>query len=105
MPLVRRIPKRGFHNRWAKTVAVVNVADLDRHFQPDDEVNPDVLQAKNLAKGRYDEIKILGNGQLSKKLKITAHRFSKTALEKIEAAGGQAIVLAASHGPGQPGGA
>jgi large subunit ribosomal protein L15 len=95
MPLVRRIPKRGFNNRWAKVVVVVNVADLESCFTAGDEVNPAALRAKNLAKGRYDEVKILGNGQLQKGLKVSAHRFSKTALEKIRAAGGEAIVLPA----------
>jgi large subunit ribosomal protein L15 len=93
MPLVRRIPKRGFHNRWALSVAVVNVGDLEERFQPDDDVNPDTLKAKNLAKGRFDLIKILGDGQLTKKLKVSAHRFSKSAREKIEQAGGQVVVL------------
>jgi large subunit ribosomal protein L15 len=93
MPLVRRIPKRGFHNRWALTVAVVNVGDLEERFQPDDDVNPESLKAKNLAKGRCDLIKILGDGPLTKKLKVSAHRFSKSAREKIEKAGGQVVVL------------
>ena len=93
MPLVRRIPKRGFHNRWALSVAVVNVGDLEERFQTDDEVNPQTLQAKNLAKGRFDLLKILGDGQLTKKLKVSAHRFSKSAREKIEQAGGQVVVL------------
>jgi large subunit ribosomal protein L15 len=93
MPLVRRIPKRGFHNRWGLAVAVVNVGDLDECFQPDDEVDPDTLKAKNLAKGRFDLLKILGDGQLTKRLKVSAHRFSKSAKEKIEQAGGQVVVL------------
>jgi large subunit ribosomal protein L15 len=93
MPLVRRIPKRGFNNRWALSVAVVNVGDLEGRFQTDDDVNPDTLRAKNLAKGRFDVLKILGDGQLTKKLKVSAHRFSKSAREKIEQAGGQVVVL------------
>jgi large subunit ribosomal protein L15 len=93
MPLVRRIPKRGFHNRWAKTVAVVNVGNLNDAFQPGDEVTPDTLAAAQLVKGRYDELKVLGDGQLSKKLKVSAHRFSKTAADKIAQAGGEAILL------------
>ena len=95
MPLVRRVPKRGFNNRWAKVVVVVNVADLETRFEAGDAVDPKALRVKNLAKGRYDEVKILGNGQLQKSLKVSAHRFSKTALEKIRAAGGEAIVLPA----------
>ncbi|HUT91140.1 MAG TPA: 50S ribosomal protein L15 [Thermoguttaceae bacterium] len=93
MPLVRRIPKRGFNNRWALSVAIVNVGDLEERFQADDDVDPDTLRAKDLAKGRFDLLKILGDGQLTKKLKVSAHRFSKSAREKIEQAGGQVVVL------------
>lgn len=95
MPLVRRIPKRGFHNKFAPLVAVINVGDIEARFEAGAEVTIDTLQAKNLAKGRYDELKILGNGPLTKKLKITAHKFSKSALEKIQQAGGEAVVLPA----------
>jgi large subunit ribosomal protein L15 len=94
MPLVRRIPKRGFHNRWAKVIAIVNLSDLEQRFESGDDVTPESLRRKNLAKGRYDEIKILADGQLSKPLKVSAHRFSKTARQKIQAVGGEAIVLA-----------
>jgi large subunit ribosomal protein L15 len=93
MPLVRRIPKRGFHNRWAKTVATVNLGDLNGAFKAGDEVTPESLVAANLVKGRYDLLKILGDGELTKKLKVSAHRFSKSASEKISNAGGEAIVL------------
>jgi len=93
MPLVRRVPKRGFHNRWADQVAIVNLADLEARFNDGDEVNPESLRAKNLAKGRYELLKILGNGQLTKKLKVSAHRFSRQAKEKIEQAGGEAVEL------------
>jgi large subunit ribosomal protein L15 len=93
MPLVRRIPKRGFHNRWAKTVVVVNVGELNDAFVAGDQVTPESLAASNLVKGRFDELKILGDGELSKKLKVAAHRFSKAATEKITKAGGEAIVL------------
>ncbi|MGD0383282.1 MAG: 50S ribosomal protein L15 [Thermoguttaceae bacterium] len=93
MPLVRRIPKRGFHNRFAQTVTVVNLGDLDAKFTSGEEVNPETLKAKSLAKGAYDVLKVLGDGELTKNLKISAHRFSRSALEKIEKAGGQAVVL------------
>ncbi len=93
MPLVRRIPKRGFNNRWADAVAIVNLGDLDARFNDGDEVTPDTLKANNLAKGRYDVLKVLGDGELTKKLKVTAHRFSKSAIEKIEKAGGETVVL------------
>ena len=93
MPVVRKIPKRGFNNRWAYRVAAVNVGALERHFSSGDEVTPEALGAKNLTKGRYDELKLLGDGELTKKLKVSAHRFSQSAKEKIEKAGGEAIVL------------
>ena len=93
MPLVRRIPKRGFNNRWALTVAVVNVGDLQQRFEDGDEVNIEALQARSLAKGSFDVLKILGDGPLTKKLKVSAHRFSRSAREKIEQAGGEVVVL------------
>jgi len=94
-PLIRRIPKRGFHNAWGKLIKAVNVGDLDAVYQSGEEVTLASLRAKSLAKGRFDELKILGDGELTKKLKISAHRFSQTALDKIEKAGGQAVVLPA----------
>ena len=93
MPLVRRIPKRGFNNRWALSVVVLNVGDLEDRFEAGDEVNIETLPARNLAKGRFDVLKILGDGPLTKKLKVSAHRFSKSAQEKIEGAGGEVVVL------------
>jgi large subunit ribosomal protein L15 len=95
MPMIRKVPKRGFNNRWAIRVAAVNVGALEEHFASGDEVTPQALSAKNLTKGRYDELKLLGDGTLTKKLKVSAHRFSESAKEKIEKAGGQAIVLPA----------
>jgi large subunit ribosomal protein L15 len=93
MPLVRRIPKRGFNNRWAKTVLVVNVGDLNEAFKSGDAVTPEKLTAANLVKGRYDELKVLGDGEVTKKLKVSAHRFSKSAAEKITQAGGETVIL------------
>lgn len=93
MPLIRRVPKRGFNNRWGKDVAIVNLGDLDKSFEKGDDVTPDTVRAKGLAVGRYDYLKILGNGELTKALKITAHRFSKSALDKIQSAGGETVVL------------
>lgn len=98
-PLIRRIPKRGFHNAFAKVVAAVNVGDLNDSYESGEEVTLDSLRVKDLAKGRYDELKILGTGELKKKLKISAHRFSATALEKIKQAGGEAIVLPTKSAP------
>jgi len=93
MPLVRRIPKRGFNNKFALTVATVNVGDLERAFNVGDEVTPSALRQKSLAKSQYDVLKILGDGELTKKLSVSAHRFSKSAKEKIEGAGGQTVTL------------
>lgn len=92
-PLIRRIPKRGFNNRFALSVGVVNVGDLEEAFQEGEEVNVESLAAKSVLKGRFDLLKVLGDGELTKKLKISAHRFSKSALEKIERAGAEAVVL------------
>lgn len=93
MPMFRRIPKRGFNNKWALKVGVVNVADLEANFDAGEEVTMDSLRAKDLAKFRYDILKILGDGEIKKSLKVSAHRFSKSAKEKIEKAGGEVIVL------------
>lgn len=90
MPLFRRIAKRGFNNnQFALRVAEVNLAALEQAFEPGAQVTPELLVDKGLAKGRFDEIKILGNGQLSKPLQVTAHRFSASAEQKILAAGGR----------------
>lgn len=93
MSLVMRTPKRGFNNRWGKSVAVVNVGDLEKAFAAGDEITPETLVARNIAKGRFDQLKVLGNGEVSKKLKVSAHQFSQSAREKIERAGGQVMVL------------
>jgi large subunit ribosomal protein L15 len=93
MPLVRRVPKRGFNNRWSLRVAVVNVSDLENSFEAGDEVTLETLAARNLARGRFDVFKVLGAGELTKKLKVSAHRFSKTAQEKIEKAGGEVVIV------------
>ena len=93
MPLVRRIPKRGFHNQFALEVAAINVGDLQRRFEANEEVSPATLKTRGLVKGQYDLLKILGDGELTKSLKISAHKFSASAKEKIEKAGGQITVL------------
>ena len=72
---------------------MVNVGDLNEAFKSGDEVTPESLAAANLVKGRYDELKFWATAKLTKKLKISAHRFSKSAAEKIDKAGGEAIVL------------
>jgi large subunit ribosomal protein L15 len=91
--MVRRVPKRGFNNRWALTVVTVNVKDLEAKFEAGDQVTPQSLRQRSLAKGRYDLLKVLGEGELTKALTVSAHRFSKTAAEKIEKAGGKVVRL------------
>ena len=93
MPLVRRIPKRGFHNQFAAQVAIVNVGDLNDAFDAGAEVTPERLSETGLVKGRYDLLKVLSEGELTKKLRISAHRYSKAAREKIQNAGGEAVTL------------
>lgn len=93
MPMVRRIPKRGFTNSFAAKVAVLNVEDLERTFSAGDEVTPETIKATPLMGHRYDELKILGNGEITKSLKVSAHRFSKSAEEKIKQAGGEIVVI------------
>ena len=93
MQMFRRIPKRGFFNKWGLKVGLINVSDLEANFEAGEEVNSETLRAKDLAKYRYDILKVLGDGELTKSLKVSAHRFSKSAREKIEKAGGQAIEL------------
>ena len=92
MPLYRRLPKRGFTNHWAKEYAEVNVADLNR-FENDAVVDLDALLAAGVVKQVKDGVKILGNGELEKKLTVKADKFSKSAAEKIEKAGGKAEVI------------
>jgi len=93
MPLVRRVPKRGFNNKFALNVATINVARLEQAYQAGEEVSPETLREKSIIKQQYDVLKILGDGELSKKLKVNAHRFSESAKEKIEKAGGEIAVL------------
>lgn len=87
MPLHRRLPKRGFTNIFKKEYAVVNLADLER-FDDGATVDETALRQAGLVKGRNDGIKVLGNGKLSKKLTVSATKFSATAKQAIEAAGG-----------------
>lgn len=92
MPLARRIPKRGFNNIFATKYAIVNVSDLDR-FENDTVVDAEILKAAGLIKKEYDGVKILGNGELTKKLTVKAAKFSQSAVEKIEKAGGKTEVM------------
>jgi large subunit ribosomal protein L15 len=91
-PLMRRLPKRGFRNPFPTVVAEINVGDLDG-FDAGSTLDLEVLRERGLVKGRPEKLKILGVGDLSKKLTIRAHGFSKSAKEKIEKAGGSAVVI------------
>ena len=89
MPLFRRVAKRGFNNNFfAPSVAVVNVGELNESFETGAEITPELLLAKGLIRSKFDELKVLGDGELSKKFRISAHRFSSSAEQKISAAGG-----------------
>ncbi len=100
MPLIRRIPKRGFsHETWRKVYAVVNVGDLDAHFDDGATVDHQALRQAGLANGRVDGIRILGNGELTKRLTIRANHFSKSAAEKIQAKGGSMEIVAGPKPP------
>lgn len=93
LPLYRRLPKRGFSNHDFKTVyAVINVGDLNV-FNDGDVVTPALLKEKGIIKKQLDGIKVLGNGTLEKKITIEAHRFSSSALRKIEESGSKAEVI------------
>lgn len=92
MPLHQRVPKRGFTSKFKKHFAEINVTDLNR-FQEGTTVTPELLQEIGMVKKVQDGIKILGNGELNVKLAVQAHRFSKSAEEKIIAAGGSVEVI------------
>ena len=92
MPLYRRIPKRGFTNLFGTEYTAINVEELNR-FEAGTEVTPELIIETGMAKQVKDGIKILGNGTLEKALTVKAQKFSKSAVEKIEAAGGKAEVL------------
>ncbi len=94
MPLFRRIPKRGFsHGMWDRHFLVVNVGDLNAAFEDGATIDHEAMKKAGLANGPADGVRILGNGEVTKKLNIRAHHFSKSALEKIAARGGQAEVI------------
>jgi large subunit ribosomal protein L15 len=97
MPLSRRVPKFGFKSRNREEVQAVNVESLERVVAEKrlsgSVVNPEVMYSLGLISKKHDAVKILGNGDLKAKLEVSAHAFSKSAIAKIEAAGGKATVL------------
>jgi len=94
-PLFRRLAKAGFSNNFfSKVVAVVNLSDLERGFEAGAVVDVAALEARGIVAGKYDVVKVLAKGELKKKLTVKAHEFSAAAIEKIQAAGGQAERIA-----------
>lgn len=92
MPLYRRLPKRGFTNPFRKDWTIINIEDLNR-FEEGTVVTPQLLKESGMIKKDKYGLKILGDGQLEKQLTIKAHKFSQSAIKKIEAAGGKAEVI------------
>ena len=93
LPLFRRLPKRGFSNAPFKIeYATINVSDLDK-FEDGAVVTPELLKEMGILKQQLDGVKVLGQGELTKKITVKANRFSKTAVEKIEKMGGKAEVI------------
>ncbi|KHO63413.1 LSU ribosomal protein L15P [Thermoanaerobacter sp. YS13] len=93
MPLTRRLPKRGFTNIFKKEYAIVNVGTLEERFEDGAVITPEVLIESGIIKDVKDGVKILGDGDLSKKFTVKAHKFSQSAIEKIQAGGGKAEVI------------
>ena len=92
MPLTRRVPKRGFKNPFRKEYAIVNLGSLEK-FDGKEPITPDTLKAAGLIEKSATEIKILGEGEIKKALTIRSHKFSRSAMQKIQAQGGKAEVL------------
>lgn len=100
MPLFRRVPKRGFNNfKFRTTYSIVNVADLEARFDAGAHVTPQTLAEAGLVRRADHPVKVLGNGDLTKKLVVEAARFSQSAAEKIAAAGGEARVAQGAKPP------
>jgi ribosomal protein L15, bacterial/organelle len=93
MPLHRRLPKRGFTNIFKKRWVEISLASLDQHFDADAEITPEVLHDRGLIKKARHDVVVLGNGEVSKPLRVSAHRFTKSAREKIEKAGGAVVQI------------
>jgi large subunit ribosomal protein L15 len=93
MPLHRRLPKRGFTNIFKKEWIEVSLASLDRSFESGEEVTPELLHERGLIKKAKRDVVVLGTGEISKALRISAHRFTRSAREKIEQAGGAATLI------------
>ncbi|MBE7516188.1 MAG: 50S ribosomal protein L15 [Chloracidobacterium sp.] len=93
MPLQRRLPKRGFTNIFKKQWIEISLSKIEANFNSGDEVTPEILHERGLIKKAKHDLVILGNGEITKKLNISSHRFTKTAKDKIEKAGGSVTVI------------
>lgn len=94
MPLFRRVAKRGFNNAaFASEVVIINVGQLESVFDSGTEITPELLVARGIVPSKFDELKVLGDGELTKKFSVSAHRFSASAEAKISAVGGTWSVL------------
>ena len=93
MPLHRRLPKRGFTNIFKKRWLEISLASLEQHFEADADITPEVLHDRGLIKKAKYDVVVLGNGEVSKPLRVSAHRFTKSAREKIEKAGGAVVQI------------
>ncbi|MBV9948802.1 MAG: 50S ribosomal protein L15 [Myxococcales bacterium] len=91
-PIQRRLPKRGFRNPFPVLTAEVNVGDLEV-FESGATVDVALLEARGLLRGRFDRVKVLGDGELTRSITVSAHAFSKSAAQKIEKAGGKVVLL------------
>lgn len=101
-PFWKKLPKRGFHNFTQKEYAWINLKTLEQYFNDGDEVTPDVLKERRLVKQFRDGLKVMGDGDLTKKLTVHAHKFTASAKQKIEAAGGQSVMLIAEEASEEP---
>ncbi|WP_352430286.1 50S ribosomal protein L15 [Pyrinomonas sp.] len=93
MPLQRRLPKRGFTNAFKREWIEVSLAVLERNFEPNAEVTPEILHQRGLIKKARRDVVVLGSGEVTKPLRVAAHRFTASARQKIEAAGGTASII------------
>ena len=101
MPLQRRLPKRGFNNAFKREWIEVNLSVLDRNFEANAEITPEILHQRGLIKKAKRDVVVLGNGEVTKPLRVSAHRFTASARQKIEAAGGAVTIIERTTGGGE----
>jgi large subunit ribosomal protein L15 len=100
-PIYMRTPKRGFHNKFATEVVGINIGNINEAFEDGSQITPSDIRHRGLVKVRFDELKILGSGQVTKKLNLVVTRISQSAKDKVEAAGGTVQIVAAKRTPKQ----